>query len=65
MYFRLNLLIYQFAKIFVEKTNSQTSEKCQWCHILKNRGSSHFAVWSLVEIKFPGSSKSIVTSFPK
>jgi hypothetical protein len=26
MYFRLNLLIYQFAKIFVEKTNSQTSE---------------------------------------
>jgi hypothetical protein len=28
MYFRLNLLIYRFAKIFVEKTNSQTNEKC-------------------------------------
>jgi hypothetical protein len=39
MYFRFNLLVYQFAKIFVEKTNSQTYEKSQWCHIFKNGGS--------------------------
>jgi hypothetical protein len=40
MYFRFILLIDQFAKIFVEKTNSQTNKKSQWCRIFKNGGSS-------------------------
>jgi hypothetical protein len=39
MYFRFNLLTYRVAKIFVKKTNSQTNEKSQWCHIFKNGGS--------------------------
>jgi hypothetical protein len=35
MYFKFNLLVYWFTKIFVEKTNSQT-DKDQWRHIFKN-----------------------------
>jgi hypothetical protein len=40
MYFRSNLLVYRFAKIFVEMMNSQTNEKSEWCHIFKNGGST-------------------------
>jgi hypothetical protein len=32
-------LVYWFAKIFVEKTSTQTDEKSQWCHIFENGGS--------------------------
>jgi hypothetical protein len=38
MYFTFTFYVYWFAKIFVEKMNSQTNEKSQWCHIFKNEG---------------------------
>jgi hypothetical protein len=41
MYFRFNLLVDQFVEIFVEKTNSQTNKKSQWCHIFKNGGGNN------------------------
>jgi hypothetical protein len=46
MYFRFNLLVYRFAKIFVEKTNSQMIKKSQWCNIFKNEGAiSYFLIY--------------------